>query len=167
MKNMEWRVCLMVTLAGFALLGRVAPASAQEPGVPLDRLDRLEKCVSEMAERQEQLLHRLGAPMERQGPMGQPGGEQFRPQMPPRGAPGMPGAGPQNMHAAKAAKGLHDLFGLLFLIGVICNILMAVWIFTDIRKRGDGPAIFVAMALFAGIPAAIIYSLVRIGDKKA
>ena len=54
-----------------------------------------------------------------------------------------------------------------FLIGILCNILLAIWIFTDIRKRGEGSGIFVAMALVAGIPAAIIYSLVRIGDKKA
>jgi apolipoprotein N-acyltransferase len=63
-------------------------------------------------------------------------------------------------------KGLHDALGLLFFIGFICNILMAVWIFTDIRKRGEGSAIFVAMALFAGIFAALIYALTRLGDKK-
>jgi hypothetical protein len=44
---------------------------------------------------------------------------------------------------------------------------LAIWIFTDIRKRGEGPAIFIAVALIAGIPSAIIYSLVRIGDKAA
>jgi len=42
----------------------------------------------------------------------------------------------------------------------------AIWIFTDIRKRGEGHGIFVALALLAGIPTAIIYALVRIGDKK-
>jgi hypothetical protein len=54
---------------------------------------------------------------------------------------------------------------LIFLGGIICNILMAIWIYTDSRKRGEGSGIFVALALVAGIPAAIIYSLVRIGDK--
>ena len=71
------------------------------------------------------------------------------------------------MHGARAAKGVHDIVGLLFLIGILCNVLLAIWIFTDIRKRGEGSGIFVAMALVAGIPAAIIYSLVRLGDKKA
>jgi len=52
------------------------------------------------------------------------------------------------------------------LIGLIFNILLAIWIYTDIRKRGEGSGIFIALALFAGIPAAIIYSIVRIGDKK-
>ena len=90
----------------------------------------------------------------------------MRQQFSPTGAPGVPGA-PQNVPAAKAAKGLHDLFGLLFVIGVICNILLAIWIFTDIRKRGEGSGIFIAMALVAGIPAALIYALTRLGDKKA
>ena len=80
--------------------------------------------------------------------------------------PGGPFAGAHNPAGARAAKGLQDLLGLLVLIGVICNILMAIWIFTDIRKRGEGSAIFIAMALFAGIPAALIYALTRLGDKR-
>ena len=56
--------------------------------------------------------------------------------------------------------------GLFLLVAVVFNILLAVWIFTDIRKRGEGSGIFIALALLAGIPAAIIYALVRIGDKK-
>jgi len=48
---------------------------------------------------------------------------------------------------------------------IVCNILLAIWIYTDIRKRGEGSGIFIALALVAGIPAAIIYSLVRLGDK--
>jgi len=54
---------------------------------------------------------------------------------------------------------------VLILVAIVCNILLAVWIYTDIRKRGEGSGIFVAVALVAGIPAAIIYSLVRVGDK--
>ncbi len=64
-------------------------------------------------------------------------------------------------------KTIGDVVGLGVLIWILCNILLAIWIFTDIRKRGEGPAIFVALALVAGIPAAVIYSLVRIGDRKA
>ncbi len=56
--------------------------------------------------------------------------------------------------------------GLFFLVACISNILIAIWIYTDIRKRGEGPGIFIALALMAGVPAAIIYAIVRIGDKK-
>ena len=76
----------------------------------------------------------------------------------------MPPAAP-----SAAAKLAHDLAGLLklcFLAGFVFNILVAVWIYRDIRKRGDGSGIFIALALLAGIPAAIIYSLVRIAEKK-
>ena len=173
MKTMIGRLCLIVSIASLALLGSATPAFAQDRG-GADRLERLEKRVNEMAERQEQFMRRLGAQMERQGDRqgdrqnqaGRPERERLRAQLPPPGAPGAPFA-PQNPQAAKAAKGLHDLIGLLCLIGFICNILLAVWIYTDIRKRGEGSGIFIAMALVAGIPAALIYALTRIGEKKA
>jgi len=155
-------------LTGLAMLGRTTPASAAEDrGAPADRLEQLEGRVKEMAQQQEQFMRQIGAQMERQGAMAQAGPENTRQPMPPMQGihpPMLPGSAPP---AAKHLKGISDALGLLFLIGIICNILMAVWIFTDIRKRGDGPAIFVAMAVVAGIPAALIYSLVRLGDKKA
>lgn len=86
--------------------------------------------------------------------MANPGVHSLQPGM--VGAPGM----------VKDRKGLHDLVGLIFLGMLISNILLSVWIYTDIRKRGEGSGIFIALALVAGIPAAIIYSLVRIADKK-
>lgn len=171
MKTLMTRVGLLFALAMLAFAGRGTPALAQDRGGSADRLERLERRLNEVAERQEQFMRRVGAQMERQGdrqdprqgPAANPRGERIRPQGLPPGAPGLP----PNPQAAKAAKGLHDLFGLLFLIGVICNILLAIWIYTDIRKRNEGSGIFVAMALVAGIPAAIIYALTRLGDKKA
>lgn len=145
---------------GLALLIFALPAAAQERNGQAERFERLERRVNEMAERQEQFMQRFAAQMERQGPAGQPGNLHPRPPGPPATmSPGGP--------APKAAKGLQDLIRLLCLIGFICNILLAVWIFTDIRKRGEGSGIFIALALVAGIPAALIYSLTRIGDKKA
>lgn len=165
MKSLMWRLYLVAALGGLILGGAATTAFAQdERGGTGERLERLEKRVNEMAERQEQFMRRLGAQMEHQRPMIQPGGENIRQPMHPPGAPAM---GSRFSPGARAAKGMHDILGLLFLIGILCNILLAIWIFTDIRKRGEGSGIFVAMALVAGIPAAIIYSLVRLGDKKA
>lgn len=165
MKTSMNLVCLLTLLAGLALWGNPTPALAVEGGgMPVDRLERLERRVNEMAERQDQLLRRLGAQLDRQGPMGQPGNETVRP---PAAHPVAPFSAPQHPQAAKLVKCFHDTLGLLFLVGIICNILLAIWIFTDIRKRGEGSGIFIAMALVAGIPAAIIYALTRIGDKKA
>jgi hypothetical protein len=165
MKSLISRLSRVAVVVGLAVLGLTTSTLAQEnPNPPADRLERLERRVNEMAERQERLLRRMGDQMERQGPMAQRAGENFRRPMPP---PGVPSDGPHNPPGAKLAKGLHDTLGLLFLIGIICNILLAIWIFTDIRKRGEGSGIFVAMALVAGIPAALIYALTRIGDKKS
>ena len=48
----------------------------------------------------------------------------------------------------------------------LIHVMLAVWVFTDIRKRGEGHGIFIVLALLAGIPATILYALVRIGDAK-
>jgi hypothetical protein len=88
--------------------------------------------------------------------------------MPP-GAPVLAATPVPPVSPHPAAKPLRDIAGLVklcLLVAFIFNILLAIWIFTDIRKRGEGSGIFIALALLAGIPAAIIYSIVRIGDKK-
>jgi len=167
-----------------AMLGRATPAPAAEEdrGGPADRLERLERRLDELAQRQEQLMRRLGAQQQGQLRMAGPGQENFRPPMGLRGrarfAQPMPlpegpvPAGvpaPEGLRAA-ASKHLQDIAGvvkLCFLVAIVFNILLAIWIYTDIRKRGEGSVIFIALALLAGVPAAIIYTLVRIGDKKA
>jgi len=59
------------------------------------------------------------------------------------------------------------LLKVALLVLFACHILLAAWIYSDIRKLGQGHGIFIALALLAGFPAAILYALVRIGDKKA
>jgi len=169
----------VAAFAALAWFGSTVAASAaeQERVGPGDRLDRLERRVNEMAERQEQLLRRLGAQQERQGPadlerpprmrQGQPlpgVGEIPRPERPAL-RPGL--AAPPVPATPKVGKEIADLLKLCLFVGFIMNILIAVWIFTDMRKRGEGSRIFIAMALLAGIPTGIIYAIVRIGDRKA
>ncbi len=179
MKNLMWRLCLMAAFAGLAWFGRATPAcGAEDRADGTDRMERLERRVNEMAERQQQMMGNMGGQMERQGRqgmMGRQGSENFRPPMarqgndgilPPMTGPGGPKAVSPHPAEARHMKGLHDLLGLLFLIGIITNILLAIWIFTDIRRRGEGSGIFIAMALVAGIPVALIYALTRLGDKK-
>ena len=93
--------------------------------------------------------------------MGQPTPLPGAPMPPVAPAPGQP-----HSAAAKACKDIAGVIGLCLMIGFVFNILLAIWIFTDIRRRGEGSGIFIALALLAGIPAAIIYTLVRIGDRK-
>ena len=171
MNNLSWRLSQAAMCAVLTMFGRVTPGFAAEDdrGGPGDRLDRLERSVNEMAQHQEQLMQRLGAAQGRQGPMAGSGRRGLGPPMPPMGGPpamGVPEPGALPVHPAQGGKAIHDLVGLIFLVALLFNILAAIWIYTDIRKRGEGPAIFIAMALVAGIPAALIYAVVRIGDKK-
>ena len=178
MKSVAWRLGLAGVCAALTMFGRATPALAAEEaqGGPGDRLERLERRVNEMAQRQEQLMQRLGAQQERQGSMAGPGRENFRPPMAWRGQPmvspevpapaGVPAPAAAPVCPMKCCQGIAGLVKLCLLVAIVFNILLAVWIFTDIRKRGEGSGIFIALALLAGVPAAIIYSIVRIGDKK-
>ncbi len=163
MRNMLCKLCLTGALLWLSPCGRTTAAVAADdrgPG-PGDRFQRLEQRVNELAERQEQLMRRLGSAGDRQErlmPAGPPTLENAR-------RPWVAGA-PHVPVLAKVCKGLQGVLGMVFLVAIVFNILLAIWIFTDIRKRGEGSGIFIALALVAGIPAALIYTLVRIGDKK-
>jgi hypothetical protein len=183
MKSISWRLVLAAACTALCLCDGATPVSAAEPdrGGPADRIERLEQRLNEMAQHQEQLMRRLDTQQEGRAPMAAPGRENFRPPMglpgragmgqpmPTPGSPALSGApvpvGPRP-EAAKSCKDLAGLVGLLFLVACAFNILVAVWIHADIRKRGEGSGIFIALAVLAGIPTAIIYSLVRIGDRK-
>jgi hypothetical protein len=179
MKSISWWLGLAAACAAVALLGWPTPILAAEPdsGGPADRLERLERRVNEMAQRQEQLMQRLDAQPQGQAPMAGPGRENFRPPrglpdragmgqpMPPPRAPALAGVPPAG-GMAQVHKDIAGLVRLCLLVAFVFNILLAVWIYMDIRKRGEGSGIFIALALLAGVPAAIIYTLVRIGDKK-
>ena len=158
MRSLLWKLCLMAGISGLALFGKATPvfAAADNPAGSDERLQRLEQRLNDLVARQEQILRRLGAAPERPGPGPAPGSANIGPVPQP--------AGP-NAPLAVSIHRLGDAARLLLLGCIVCNILLAVWIFTDIRKRGEGSGIFVVLALMAGIPTAIIYSLVRIGDR--
>ena len=175
MKSVSWKLCLIAGVSCVMLFGNPKPAfSADENrggGGPDERLQRLERRINELTERQDEMMRRLGAS---QGPhqptMNQPGVSQGRPGQ-------MPSLGPENMQSPMPMTGWRfpmegrpplqggGVLRLVFLVWIVCNILVATWIFTDIRKRGEGAGILIALAIVAGIPAAIIYCLVRIGDR--
>lgn len=57
-------------------------------------------------------------------------------------------------------------FRCLFVWLAVIHVLLAFWVYSDIRKRGEGHGIFIILALLGGIPATVVYALVRIGDRK-
>jgi hypothetical protein len=56
------------------------------------------------------------------------------------------------------------LFGLTL---IVVHVLLAIWIFTDIRKRNAGSGIWIVVTLMIGFPGAVLYLLARIGDVRA
>ena len=173
MKNRFWKLWLMAGFFCLMLFGNRTPvcsADDNRPG-PDDRWQRLEGRVNELAARQDQMMRRFGGPQEPQPQMMRPPGGS-----PDRQGP-MPAFGPEDTRLPMSPAGwrprpgermvneVGGLVRLIVLVCILCNILLATWIFTDIRKRGEGSGIFIALALVAGIPAAIIYALVRLGDR--
>jgi len=154
MKRLLVRSTLM--MVGLMWFGGMTPVLADERD---DRINRLEQRLNETIQQQQQIVQRLGVVADKRF---QPRPDAKLLPMPPKHPAGAI-VGPR---CPFAECGHCVVLGLLLLASVI-NILIAVWIFTDIRKRGDGHGIFVVLALLAGIPTAIIYALVRIGDKKS
>ncbi|MCX6899492.1 MAG: hypothetical protein NT105_12415 [Verrucomicrobia bacterium] len=159
---LQW-LCPAVLAAGLVLSVDTTPVMAQdrERAELNERLNRLERRINEMAEHQQRVMQHLAPGLN-------------RPDIKPAAGPCATCPLAPQPKAAQAVMGPkcplkpcpYFWVALLGLAATI-NILLAVWIFTDIRKRGEGHGIFVALALVAGIPTAIIYALVRIGDKKS
>ncbi len=170
MKNALRNGYVIAALIGASCFAPISPVRAadEDRRGPDERFERIERRLNELAERQEQMLRRFGAVEERQGPMRPPrsGVVRGQPIGPDAEAGALPPGGPREPLLAKALDNLGNALRLCFLAGLFCNVLLAVWIFSDIRKRGEGSGLFVAMALVAGIPAAVIYALVRLGDRK-
>ncbi len=57
--------------------------------------------------------------------------------------------------------------GALALLLVICavvHILVAIWVYMDIRQLNRGSGIWIVIALLAGLLGALVYAIVRLGD---
>ena len=51
------------------------------------------------------------------------------------------------------------------LLVMIVHILMAIWVYQDIRKRNAGSGIWIVIALLAGLLGVLVYAVVRLGDE--
>jgi hypothetical protein len=47
---------------------------------------------------------------------------------------------------------------------LVVNILLTIWVYQDIRKRGAGSGLWIAITLLAGFFGALLYAVVRLGD---
>ena len=60
----------------------------------------------------------------------------------------------------------NPICGLLMVMCLVVHILVTIWVFQDIRNRGTGSGIWIAIALIAGLLGALVYAVVRLGDVK-
>jgi hypothetical protein len=54
----------------------------------------------------------------------------------------------------------------LVIIYFVLNILLAVWVFQDIRRRNCGSGIWIVIVLLAGLLGVLPYAIVRLGDSR-
>ena len=167
MKRMRMYLVAVMAVAGLTLWGQPATVFGQEhrdgDREVVARLERMEHQIQQLAQRIEQGNasvpgHQMLPPF-MQAPQGMP---MMTPQQP---GPMPPPQAPMQCHpAGKHGRAAHLLQMLIPLI-IIINALLAMWVFTDIRKRGEGHGIFIVLALVAGLPGTILYALVRLGDR--
>jgi hypothetical protein len=70
-------------------------------------------------------------------------------------------------HKRKAKKHHDDKGGgVLVVVLLIVHILMAIWVYQDIRKRNAGSGIWIVVALLTGLFGALVYAIVRLGNSK-
>jgi hypothetical protein len=80
----------------------------------------------------------------------------------------------QRMHQMQASQprcplGHHarSLLLLVLLGSTLIHILLATWVYQDLRKRNTGSGIWIVITLLAGLCGAAVYALVRLGEKQA
>lgn len=56
------------------------------------------------------------------------------------------------------------LVALLLVICAVVHILVAVWVYMDIRHLNRGSGLWIVIALLTGLLGALVYAVVRIGD---
>jgi hypothetical protein len=56
--------------------------------------------------------------------------------------------------------------GVLLLVCLIVHILVAIWVYMDIRQLNRGSGIWIVIALLTGLFGGLVYAIVRIGDAR-
>jgi len=61
----------------------------------------------------------------------------------------------------------HHRKGAMLPFLIVCfvvHILVAVWVYKDIRRRNSGSGIWIVIALLTGLLGVLVYAIVRLGD---
>ena len=82
------------------------------------------------------------------------------------GKPPMTKRGGCLMSSGKRHHPLKIICPLMLLVIMIVHILLAVWVYNDIRKRDNESGIWIVIALIAGLLGTAVYAIVRLGNTK-
>ena len=77
----------------------------------------------------------------------------------------------EHLRAARERPGLHPnmrkpCMRSLLLICFVVHIILAIWVYKDIRQRNAGSGIWIVVALLTGLLGTLVYAVVRIGDNR-
>ncbi|MGD8501162.1 MAG: hypothetical protein PVJ86_10975 [Phycisphaerales bacterium] len=56
--------------------------------------------------------------------------------------------------------------GPLLLLCLVVHILVAVWVYTDIRRLNRGSGVWIVITLLTGLLGGLVYAVVRLGDER-
>lgn len=59
-----------------------------------------------------------------------------------------------------------QMHGVFMLLCAVINILLAIWVHKDLRKRNTGSGLWVVITLLSGFFGALVYAVTRLGDSK-
>jgi len=54
----------------------------------------------------------------------------------------------------------------IVIVFFVVHILLAVWVYTDIRRRNSGSGIWIVIVLLTGVLGVLPYAIVRLGDTR-
>ena len=146
---------VIAVMVGCSVLAALSAAPTQEPR---DRDQELQGRLDRLEMQVRRLVERAGPGQDLRSPPPRPPELGRSAEEPSETRVLWPG------HRAKAA--LWCTWRMAFVVMAVCHLLLAVWVFQDIRKRGEGSGLFIVLVLLAGFCGAILYALVRIGERK-
>jgi hypothetical protein len=67
-------------------------------------------------------------------------------------------------HAAYRKPHCKGKMAPFILVCIVVHLLLAIWVYKDIRERNSGSGIWIVIALLAGLLGVLAYAVVRLGD---
>jgi uncharacterized membrane protein (DUF106 family) len=70
----------------------------------------------------------------------------------------------RRLEIERAREGHKGEAAPLLLVLLVVNILVAIWVYMDIRQLNRGSGIWIVITLLTGLLGALVYAVVRLGD---